>query len=51
MVPEGGARAPFYMPWCDCAWFGGDHPDEASARREAAAHAEQVRPGLNAVGD
>ena len=41
---------PFYMAWCDCGWMGNDHTTEEGARREACAHAEEVREGLHAFG-
>jgi hypothetical protein len=46
-----GARAQFYMPWCDCGWLGDDHSDAANARREAATHTTHVRDGIHRVGE
>jgi hypothetical protein len=40
----------FYLPWCDCGWFGDDHADAHSARAEARQHTPHVRPGLRAWG-
>ena len=36
----------YYVASCSCGWTGDTHPDEHTARAEAAAHAPNVRPEL-----